>query len=474
MNNTILNNELLSDQFCDLRDKYGLPFVYDKAGKEVVGINQRFFAALYCQARNLLFDKDEKKFFLYDQSTGLWQEQSSNAQLCDVAQLIMQYVPNDYIRLSTSRMISQIQSFIKGLAEKRGAFQNKKKNVIHVANGILEFISGGGWELRNPQPEDYSRNRSEITYKPESQCPQFLDQLLGEAMPEEDISLLQQYAGLVLLGYNLSQKVLLLTGSAGGGKSTLVNILEGLIGRHNCCELRTEHLDQRFEIARFVGKTLLTAKDVKSSFLNTPGAAKIKALTGKDTLTADFKGVSTGVDVIGNFNVVITANTELHVALDGDKEAWRRRLLWIKYELPPTSTPIADFDEKILTEEGAGVLNWALEGARKLLVEGGKIRMTAKQTERVDKLLLESDTVGQFVHKCIVLSPGLNATSEELWSQFCHYCDYQGWAPGSRKQFFIELKNAMLTEFHLSQSHRISRNNTLKRGYEGIRIQKDC
>ena len=39
MNSTILNNELLSDQFCDLRDKYGLPFVYDKAGKEVVGIN---------------------------------------------------------------------------------------------------------------------------------------------------------------------------------------------------------------------------------------------------------------------------------------------------------------------------------------------------------------------------------------------------------------------------------------------------
>ena len=228
MNNTIWDNELLSDQFCDLRDKYGLPFVYDKAGKEVVGINQRFFAALYCQARNLLFDKDEKKFFLYDQSTGLWQEQSSSAQLCDVAQLIMQYVPNDYIRLSTSRMISQIQSFIKGLAEKRGAFQNKKKNVIHVANGILEFIPDSGWELRNPQPEDYSRNRSEITYNPESQCPQFLDQLLGKAMSEEDINLLQQYAGLVLLGYNLSQKVLLLTGSAGGGKSTLVNLIARL------------------------------------------------------------------------------------------------------------------------------------------------------------------------------------------------------------------------------------------------------
>ena len=258
---------MLSDQFRDLRDKYGLPFVYDKARKEVVGINQRFFAALYCRVRSLLFDRDEKKFFLYDQSTGLWQEQSSSAQLCDISLLIKQYIPEAHIRFSTSRIILQIQSFIKGLSEKRDAFQNRKKNIIHIANGILEFIPDSGWELRNPLPEDYSRNRSEITYNPESQCPQFLDQLLRKAMSEEDISLLQQYAGLVLLGYNLSQKVLLLTGSAGGGKSTLVNVLEGLIGRRNCCELRTEHLDQRFEIARFVGKTLLTAKDVKSSFL---------------------------------------------------------------------------------------------------------------------------------------------------------------------------------------------------------------
>ena len=40
MDKTVFINELLSDRFRDLRDKYGLPFVYDKARKEVVGINQ--------------------------------------------------------------------------------------------------------------------------------------------------------------------------------------------------------------------------------------------------------------------------------------------------------------------------------------------------------------------------------------------------------------------------------------------------
>lgn len=136
MNKTVFINELLSDRFRDLRDKYGLPFVYDKARKEVVGINQHFFAALYCQARNLLFDKDEKKFFLYDQSTGLWQEQSSSAQLCDISLLIKQYIPEAHIRFSTSRIILQIQSFIKGLSEKRDAFQNRKKTSSTLPMGF--------------------------------------------------------------------------------------------------------------------------------------------------------------------------------------------------------------------------------------------------------------------------------------------------------------------------------------------------
>jgi phage/plasmid-associated DNA primase len=76
-----------------------------------------------------------------------------------------------------------------------------------------------------------------------------------------------------------------MTGTPGGGKSTVVNIIEGIVSLFNVTELRLEHMGSRFELQRLIGKTLLTAKDVRSNFLNIPGASKLKALVGNDLLT---------------------------------------------------------------------------------------------------------------------------------------------------------------------------------------------
>ena len=80
------------------------------------------------------------------------------------------------------------------------------------------------------------------------------------AVTEDDISYLQRYIGQCLLGENFSQTFMLLTGTDGSGKSTLVNIVEKIIKRANCTELRLEHMNSRFETQRLLGKTLLTAK----------------------------------------------------------------------------------------------------------------------------------------------------------------------------------------------------------------------
>ena len=39
------------------------------------------------------------------------------------------------------------------------------------------------------------------------------------------------------------------------------DIIERVIGTHNVTQLRVLHLEDRFEIAGFVGKTLLTGRD---------------------------------------------------------------------------------------------------------------------------------------------------------------------------------------------------------------------
>ena len=88
-------------------------------------------------------------------------------------------------------------------------------------------------ELQQFAPEFYSRNRCEINYVPDAKCKKFLEELLQPALSDEDIALLQLYCGQCLLADNLTQTFLVLTGTAGGGKGTIVRIIENVIGLDN-------------------------------------------------------------------------------------------------------------------------------------------------------------------------------------------------------------------------------------------------
>jgi len=89
-------------------------------------------------------------------------------------------------------------------------------------------------------------------------------------------------------------------------------------------------------------------------------------------------------------------------------------MLWIKYDCPPPKEVIADFDKQLLKTEGGGILNWALEGAVKLLKNGGKIPRSDEQLKRINDLLEQSDCVNIFAEECINTVPGKDVTGNEL------------------------------------------------------------
>jgi len=60
--------------------------------------------------------------------------------------------------------------------------------------------------------------------------------------------------------------------------------------------------------------------------------------------------------------VIVTSNSHLTVYLEGDADAWRRRLVIVNYDRPKSTAVIPDLAEKILKDEGPGVLNFMLDG----------------------------------------------------------------------------------------------------------------
>ncbi|MGD0276059.1 MAG: DUF5906 domain-containing protein, partial [Syntrophales bacterium] len=283
--------------------QYGKPYYFNKYG-EVSSINQAFWAALHQAEHIQLFEPDERTFYRYNQENGLYSIVSEDVIKQEIASRI----------LEVSR-----QQGLPSLERKRTNY-----NLNHIVS--QDFCSFS--------PEFYSRNQCPIPYNASATCERFLNELLYLAVTPEDALLLQKFAGLCLLGDNLIQKLLILDGLPGRGKSTLALIIEDLVGRANVTELRTRHLSERFELFRYLKKSLLVGVDVPGQFLSEKGAHVIKGLVGCDWFDAEQKGGTASFPFQGNFCILITSNSRLQVRLDGDDGAWKRRLLIIRFEAP--------------------------------------------------------------------------------------------------------------------------------------------
>jgi phage/plasmid-associated DNA primase len=211
-----------------LIEEYGEPY-YCK--KDVVSsINESFWAGLHNDKNMQLYEPSEKCFYRYDDSTGLYIDVS--------ADVIKQEISKRMLEISREKSISELEGKrtniilnniigqLKGISEKRDAFDRNTRRIVHLANGVIEFKADDKPDFVSFSPEFYSRNQSPIPFDEYAQYPRFLNELLKPATSHDDAILIQKYTGLCLLGNNLVQRILILDGEAGRGKSTISIIIQ--------------------------------------------------------------------------------------------------------------------------------------------------------------------------------------------------------------------------------------------------------
>ncbi|MEI7773367.1 MAG: phage/plasmid primase, P4 family [Verrucomicrobiota bacterium] len=455
-----------------LAEQYGPAYKFESGLK----INEFHFAAKFKTEWRVLWEPLEREFYSYDAATGLWKSVSTETlkfQLgLDLKRVSDQTGVDDFNFIRTDGRMGGLINTLKGMVEEKDAFKKNANKVIHCSNGMLALDSSPP-ELRTFHPDYRSRNASPFAFAPEAECPEFINGLLRPALSEEDIELLQLWAGSVLLGQNPAQRLMIIMGTPGGGKSTVIEVIEKVIGEQNVAQIRTEHLGKQFEMFKFLGKTLLTGKDVDPDFLNERHASIIKALVGGDLLDAEKKNGNEQFQLRGCFNVAITCNARLTVRLKGDVGAWERRILLLQYDRPKPEKRIADYASKLIREEGSGILNWLIEGALKYLVEVeefGDIRLTPSQSERVDRLLKESDSLRQFVETRVVKAPLDDLTGEELRTGYLDFCEEMGWRSFEKREVNAAMGDLMMQVHKVRQRHDISRGMETKRGFKGVKL----
>ena len=455
-----LTNEIPSAQGADpVFEKHGSPFLVYGKGK--VALNDRAVAAK-CAAKHMLkYDSKSKSYERYDGSRGIWVVVSEVSVVGNLDGVIVQlgetHRQQDFVRRISSARLSSLCRMMR--PHDVPVESVDITGLVHASNGVVDLRASKP-KLLPHDPKYPFRASSGIKFDAKANCPKFLKQFLGAALEQADIALVQKYCGSMLLGPNTCHGILIIRGTAGGGKSSLVTCFEKVLGEHMVAHLRTEQLGSRFETSAFLGKRFLVGKDVPGDTLAVSGARMLKSLVGGDLMQVEIKFNPDKQPVRGDFHCIIVSNNNLHIALDGDTDAWSRRLLVVDFEKSKPKKPIPNFAEKLVEEEGSGILNWLIEGAlayRTEMTKFGHLHLNDKQIARVTTLLQDSDNVTEFVKQTIVPEAGQDVTSEELLMCYYKKCENQNWTPVASQTFFTRVPDLLGKMFKSTRRNDITR-----------------
>ncbi len=387
-----------------------------------------------------VYSSIEGRFFLYDPMQGFYLQVNQQvvekrltalmreiAKTCKHPAIDTKPIEFNY---TCNKQTSAIVTKAKGIIDVPDTFWDREELLLPCKNGVLD-LGEEPPQLKPHSPDYHFRGLLGVAFDANAECPRWLE-LLRRALPEDDVDLLQRFAGSLLLGRNLAQKIVMLTGTPQSGKGVIARVLTQIIGPDNVGTLRTKALDGRFEMSRLVKKVLAYAPDVNERFMSETGAHLLKAISGEDPFSPEYKNSNfTPPNRPLDTALLVTSNSKLKLLLEQDHEAWERRLVLIRFDRDGVSEKerISGYSNILVTEEGSGILNWMIEGLFKFSEDDLKLALNERQKAAVHDLLQESESYFCFAREQVVEVEGGRLSGEEAYDVYVRFCATRGWTP---------------------------------------------
>jgi putative DNA primase/helicase len=292
-------------------------------------------------------------------------------------------------------------------------------DVLVCQNGALRISTG---ELMNHRPEHYATSAAPYDYNPDAVAAYFrlfLQKTLPSAGP-----FLQEFAGYALTTNMSHELAVWLFGPPGSGKSTLLAGFQAMLG-HRAGILGLAELERsRFTLADLPGKTLVVASEQPSSYLASTNT--LNAIISGEPLQVERK-YRDPFTVIPRAKVCWAMN-ELPRVADANSGLFRRVKVVAFPELPEE-----DRDPEVkrrIEQEGAGILNWALEGLHRL-TERGYFDIPEGIQDATRQFRTNNDVPALFVEDRCVKGSNFEVQASHLYREYKSWCEDNGHRPQS-------------------------------------------
>jgi putative DNA primase/helicase len=337
--------------------------------------------------------------------------------------------------------------------------------IVATSNGLLDVTSR---ELHPHTPLYFSQVSVPFPYDPDAPPPNrwltFLDELW--ATEPDAIDVLGEWFGYVISGRLDLHKILVMVGPTRGGKGVIARILTALIGKRNVCGPTLSSLGSEFGLAPLLGKSL--ASDARSGGGKNSSVVveRLLSISGEDTLTVNRKyrdqwsgKLPVRLHVISN---------ELPRFGDASSAIVGRLVL-----LLTTRSWLGKEDYELETEiraELTGILNWSLDGLRRLTLDNENhfTRFEAAE-EAITTMQDLASPVGAFVRERCKLDSGAEIAVDDLYGEYKSWCELSEYPKSPKAHFGRDLRAACP-----SVRKRRPRDGSKRHFvYAGIRLRKD-
>ncbi|NMF21001.1 DNA primase family protein [Clostridium perfringens] len=334
---------------------------------------------------------------------------------------------------------------------------NRNPYLVNVRNGLLDIRD---MSFKEHTPSYLSTVQLNVEYNPQVDCPQF-KKFLNEVLDCKLIPLVQEIVGYLLTTNTASQKAFVFWGPARTGKSTLLWVVEYLLlGKKNVSNIPWQEIGDKFKTAELLGKLANVFSDLPSKSIDDTGIFKV--VTGEDYLMAEKKNKNPFK--FKPFARLVFSCNELPRNYVDRTEGFYRRLIIVPFSRQIEKSKIDKALKYKFQREKEGILNWALEGLKRLYENNFEFSEN-ELTDGVKKeYKRENNNVISFVEECCELDGLFSCSRIELYEAYKEFCVEAGLKALSQIKFNKELEG----NFNITRS----RSGKL-RLWNGVRIKLD-
>ena len=332
---------------------------------------------------------------------------------------------------------------------------NRNPYLVNVRNGLLDIRD---MSFKEHTPSYLSTVQLNVEYNPQVDCPQF-KKFLNEVLDCKLIPLVQEIVGYLLTTNTASQKAFVFWGPARTGKSTLLWVVEYLLlGKKNVSNIPWQEIGDKFKTAELLGKLANVFSDLPSKSIDDTGIFKV--VTGEDYLMAEKKNKNPFK--FKPFARLVFSCNELPRNYVDRTEGFYRRLIIVPFSRQIDKSKIDKSLKYKFQREKEGILNWALEGLKRLYENNFEFSEN-ELTDGVKKeYKRENNNVISFVEECCELDGLFSCSRIEIYEAYKEFCVEAGLKALSQIKFNKELEG----NFNITRS----RSGKL-RLWNGVRIK---